>query len=186
MHLSVIADQPASGTAFVTVVAFAVLFQMGWRKRLLVLAGVVLAAASIIGLNNIHVLLYLPPFIVNALLLYLFGKTLLPGNTPLVMAMATKIRGELPPRVANYTRGVTALWTAFFFIILVEMLLLAAFAPFELWSSFAYAFNYLFTVTLFLAEYLYRRYRLRDIPHPRFIDYLQRVRRMDLRSVVDQ
>src|SRR5690606_32698240 len=49
-----------------------------------------------------------------AMLALFFGRTLRPGDTPIVSRMARQAHGSLPAPLARYTRGVTQAWTAFF------------------------------------------------------------------------
>src|SRR6185436_6251882 len=46
-------------------------------------------------------------------LMWLFGRTLLPGREPLVTFIARLVHGPLPAPIMRYTRNVTRAWTAF-------------------------------------------------------------------------
>ena len=48
------------------------------------------------------------------LLAVLFGRTLLPGEEPMVARFARLMHGEIPDYVARYCRRVTVAWTIFF------------------------------------------------------------------------
>jgi uncharacterized membrane protein len=103
-------------------------------------------------------LMYLPPVLINAALLILFGRTLLPGVTPLVARVAALWRGTLDQEVARYTRRVTAAWTVFFAIMALESMALALFAPLHVWSLFTNFVNYLLVLLFFVVEYQLRFY----------------------------
>lgn len=103
--------------------------------------------------------LYLPPVLISGGMLWLFARTLLRGREPLITTLARRVFQEQDPQVLCYTRQVTQLWSLFLLAMLLECLLLALFAPLEIWSLFANLLNYLFIALLFLLEYGYRRLR---------------------------
>lgn len=119
------------------------------------LAIVVLLTTVTIRWDPTHAL-FLPPPAISLFFCLLFGKTLLPGNEPLVTRIARFERGELSPELIAYTRRVTWVWTGFLLIVTLESILLAVFASVETWSLFANMLNYVFIGALFVAEYIYR------------------------------
>ncbi|MDE2625937.1 MAG: hypothetical protein KGL99_02170 [Burkholderiales bacterium] len=100
---------------------------------------------------------------IHAALGVAFGRTLRPGRQPLISAMAERVHRGLPPGMAEYTRRVTAVWTAYFFGMALTSLGLFAFAPLEIWSLFANVVTPVAMCALFVGEYILR-YRL----HPEF------------------
>jgi len=123
-------------------------------------------------------LLYLLPVLINLTLAVLFGRTLLPGETPLITRFAILLSGRLEPGVPSYTRRVTWLWTLFLVLLALESILLALFAPLEVWSLFVNILNYLLAGLLFAGEYFFRIRYLNDLQHPgfsRFVHNLSRV-----------
>jgi uncharacterized membrane protein len=113
-----------------------------------------LAAASGIP----HVAAYL-------FLLWFFGRTLLPGNEPLVTRLARRLHGTLSPQIEAYTRQVTLAWSLFFAAQVLASALLFAFASINTWSLFINLLNFPLLALVFVAEYVYRVRRYRD--HPR-------------------
>lgn len=113
-------------------------------------------------------LMFLPPVLINIALLILFGRTLLPGKTPLVARVAALWRGTLDEAVARYTRRVTMAWTVFFAIMVLESIVLALFAPIHIWSLFTNFLNYLMVLIFFIAEYQLRFCFLPDHKHLSF------------------
>jgi uncharacterized membrane protein len=111
------------------------------------------------------VLLYLPPVAINLWFALLFGASLRRGSLPLVSRIARLERGTLEPELAAYTRRLTAIWTLLFLALATESLLLALFAPLELWSWFVNVWNYVFVGALFVGEYAYRRLRYARYGH---------------------
>lgn len=126
--------------------------------------------------------LYAPPVLLNALVAWLFGRSLLRGRVPLVERMARALRGAeqpLDPRVAAYARRVTLGWTVLLASLAGVNLVLALLAapgglllamqltppvtvPQTVWSLFANLLNYLLVVLAFVLEYLWRGHRFPD------------------------
>jgi uncharacterized membrane protein len=125
-----------------------------WGGLLLAL-GILALCGVDLALGRAHAM-YLPPIIWSALLLALFGGSLLPSREPLITRFARVLMDENDTGTRRYTRQVTALWTAFFAVQLLANAALALFASVELWSLFANLLNYAFIAVLFLAELLYR------------------------------
>ncbi|HEU4621334.1 MAG TPA: hypothetical protein VFS42_03845 [Burkholderiaceae bacterium] len=95
----------------------------------------------------------------------LFGRTLLPGRTPLITAIATRVHGPLPPAMQSYTRATTVGWTVFFAAMVTASFLLFAWADFAVWSTFANLLTPVCVTAMFLAEYALRHYLHPDFEH---------------------
>jgi uncharacterized membrane protein len=151
-----------------------------------------LAAAAVVALlaatleHSEQLLLYLMPVLMNAALAVFFGRTLIPGETPLITRFSILLRGKLEPRVVSYTRRVTQVWTLFFILLALESLLLALFTPLEIWSLFANILNYLFAGLLFAGEYCFRVHHLHDLEHPDFLRFVRSLSQVDPRVVNKQ
>jgi uncharacterized membrane protein len=98
----------------------------------------------------------------NLFLLWLFGRTLLPGKEPLISQISRHINGQLLPEVAIYTRYVTIAWCIFFGLEVVVSLSLYAFAPRAAWSFFINVLNLPLLILMFVGEKTYRTVRF---PH---------------------
>lgn len=98
----------------------------------------------------------------NLFLLWLFGRTLLPGREPLISQISRHINGQLLPEVAIYTRYVTIAWCIFFGLEVVVSLSLYAFAPRAAWSFFINVLNLPLLILMFVGEKAYRTVRF---PH---------------------
>jgi uncharacterized membrane protein len=132
---------------------------------LLVLAAALLLPPLWLPLERQYVRLYL----LQQCGLYLtlaatFGRTLLPGGTPLCTQWALRIHGVLDARVQRYTRGVTLAWTLFFVAVLVCSVSLYATVARTTWSLFTNFLILPLAVLLFAAEYRLRRLRLPAMP----------------------
>src|SRR6266568_8128969 len=93
-------------TAWLCIAALVVLsFPGQWG-----LAGFALLAAAPLVADP-DALLKFPPIIINLALAVWFGRTLAPGEEPMIGWFARLARGtELPPELARYTRRSTASW----------------------------------------------------------------------------
>jgi uncharacterized membrane protein len=89
-----------------------------------------------------------------------FGRSLLPGQTPLCMRWATMVHGPLSEAAARYTRSVTFAWTLFLTGIGLTSVLLYALAPVRSWSIFSNFMTLPLAALMFAIEYEIRRHRL--------------------------
>ena len=110
-------------------------------------------------------LLYLPPIAINLGLMLFFLLSLTHSDEALISRIARMERGSLNADLIHYTRSLTWIWTILFALMAAESLLLALFAPLEVWSWFTNILNYVFVATLFVGEYIYRRFRFRHEQH---------------------
>jgi uncharacterized membrane protein len=108
---------------------------------------------------------FVPPLTMNLVLLWFFGRTLVPGREPLVTAIARFVRGRLDPEVAVYTRRVTWAWCAFFAVNAAVSAALAALAPLAVWSLYTNVLAAPLFVLMFAGEYAYRRRRFPTLQH---------------------
>jgi uncharacterized membrane protein len=128
-----------------------------WSCGLAAAAGLVwwldhLPAGSALAYGLPHAAVYL-------FLLGFFARTLAPGHTALVTQLALRVHGTLPPRVAAYTRTLTAVWCVFFAAELLTSALLFLYAPRATWALFITALHFPLVVLMFALELGYRRWR---------------------------
>ncbi len=142
------------------------------------LAGFALLAAAPLVVDA-EFLLKLPPVVINLALALWFGRTLGPGEEPMISWFARLVRGtELAPDLARYTRYSTVVWTAFFVGMAVAAVALAVLATPQTWSLFANGIDYLLVGVLFIGEYVFRRVRYRHHEHRPFIDMVRTIVRV--------
>lgn len=89
-----------------------------------------------------------------------FGRTLLPGSTPLCTQWALRVHGALDARARHYTRSVTLLWMLFFLAAAGANLVLYATVARSIWSLFGNFTVLPLAALLFAVEYRLRRRRL--------------------------
>lgn len=186
VHLSIIYDLPVVLIGLLLglitlLVALAV--RKGGGFLPVALGIVVLAGVVLLWRGRLVDVVYVPPVLINLLLMGVFGRTLLPGKTPLVTRMATLVRGELDADYARYTRRVTQAWTIFFAALALESILLAKLAPLEVWSLFTNFVNYLLVLAFFVVEYRVRLIWLRGYTHIGLVEFFRIVAKTDLRSL---
>jgi len=186
IHLSFAFDRPlllAGIWLFASAVGLGVAIWRG-RTSLAAFFGLLLLAGTALWWwGSIIELIYVPPVVINIALMTLFGRSLLPGATPLVARVASLWRGPLDPVVSLYTRRVTIAWTAFFALMAVESIALALFAPLHIWSLFTNFLNYVLVLLFFVVEYQLRLYFLPDHEHLSFRGFCHLLLSTDLRSL---
>ena len=157
----------------------------GWHRILLALSGAAIVVIATLdqGRSGIF-LVYSQPVLINLALCYLFGHTLLAGRQPLINCYIRMIRGELDKPTGRYGRRLTQVWTLLFAALSVESVLVAAFAPREIWSLTTGFLNYLLIAAVFVVEYRIRRRVLGHLQHSGFMRYLFALTRCPLRAVL--
>ena len=138
--------------------------------------GAALAAALLLA--DAETLLKFPPVVINLALAAWFGRSLAPGEEPVISWFARLVRGaELPADLARYTRNSTLMWTVFFSGMAGVAVALAVLATQQTWSLFANGINYLLVGALFVGEFAYRRLRYRHHRHAHFAEVVRTIAR---------
>lgn len=186
MHFGAVLGQPLLPLALIALL----LLPMVWsrlRQRQGMRVGLGLLAALLLGvIFGSLSLLQAVPVAINLSLCALFAGTLRRGRTPLITAYVELQYDSVPPALRRYTRGVTVAWSIFFALMALQALLLALFAPVEIWSLFVNFLNYVFVLLLFVIEYATRRRVLADRPHASFGRFLRTLARTDFRRLLKQ
>ena len=163
-HQAASAAHPAGYEAMVvSAPLIAVGLALAWRSRrralwlTLWLAAVVLiaAAAETMPDGTLWLLLFQSVGI-NAAMGLAFGRTLMPGSTPMVSRFAQVVHGKLSPRLAAYTRGVTQAWVVYFVLTSLVSIGLFCAAPPAVWSWFVNLLSLPLLVAMFAGEYVVR------------------------------
>lgn len=172
LHWAISSDPRGLGEVLtIAPLAAALIWFMGrsWRGRL-GLSALTLAAISgwvAWGAASANpALVYLLPHAGAYLfMLWLFGRTLMPGRETLITRLARHVHGTLPKDIERYTRQVTMAWCVFFAGMALTSLLLFLLAPLAVWSVFANLLNVPLLAAMFLGEYLYRILRYPNFSH---------------------
>lgn len=146
---------------------------------------VVLVVIGVVWWTHPVLFIYIPAISINLFLAAFFYSTLLPGREPLVTRIARIEQPDFDDVVSAYTRKVTWVWALFFSVLLVETILLIAFAPIETSLLFLNFINYLFIPILFVTEYAFRRIHLRGYIHISPLVLAARLSRRGIISVIN-
>lgn len=112
-------------------------------------------------------LLRLLPLLVLAWLAFFFGRTLRPGQVPLIERIARRGDPQMTEALCRYTRRLTAVWVAYF-LLAALVILMARAAPVATGAGI-----WLGTIVLFVGEH---RLRPHLFPGRNFPGLLQQVR----------
>lgn len=185
IHFAAVHRHAGLAAAALSLLVLPALFAAGRRRQwgaVLMLLLVVTAGWLLIGGLS---LLYALPVVINLALCCLFASTLRRGRKPVICAF---LEGQQDRAVSaaqyRYARGVTWVWTLFFAAMGVQTLLLARYAPVEVWSLFVNGINYGLVLILFALEYQVRRRVLPEVRHDGFFAFLRSLVRTDFRSLL--
>lgn len=128
--------------------------------------------------------LYAASVISPLALMWLFGHTLFPGQTPLVTRIADDMMAGLPDAVRVYTRRVTQMWVMALGGFALANGLLALFASPIVWSLFSNFINYLVVGSLFVAEWLFRRWYMRNYESMTWREYVRALTQINFRRLL--
>ena len=149
----------------VLMIVDACVFALIVRSRTAFIVGVLLAA--LLGaavLSHQQVLAALPSIALNLMLAGLFGATLRPGETPLIVRIAELDDGVLAPEFVRYLRALTQAWAIFFITMAGLSLVLMLYAPFEWWSLFVNVLSWPLVGMMFAVEWMVRRFGFKELP----------------------
>jgi uncharacterized membrane protein len=116
----------------------------------------------------------------NALLAWVFGRTLADGSTPLIVTFAKIIHPTLPKEIEDYARKVTAAWVWFFVLTCLISVVLYFSAPLVAWSAFAILWQWPSVVLFFIGEYLLRKILFKNYNHATLVQGFQAYRQSQM------
>jgi uncharacterized membrane protein len=172
--------RPAAAVALLATLAGYIVASLCLRHPLRWLAPPAAGFAMLWGSPAVEWLLFIPPVVINAMLAWLFGRTLVRGRVPLIARFAVMEQGTLSAELAAYTRRLTWVWTVLFIAAALFSLALALSGHRDAWSLFTNVVNYLLVAALFLGEFVYRRLRFRAYRHHSPLQLLRNVRGTNL------
>ena len=172
--------RPAAAVALLATLAAYIVASLCLRHPLRWLAPPAAGFAMLWGSPAVEWLLFIPPVVINAMLAWLFGRTLVRGRVPLIARFAVMEQGTLSAELAAYTRRLTWVWTVLFIAAALFSLALALSGHRDAWSLFTNVVNYLLVAALFLGEFVYRRLRFRAYRHHSPLQLLRNVRGTNL------
>ena len=172
-HMALVDGLPAGAGALLCLIPLTGLALWGLKRlRLRVLAIAVIAVVAFglwrgWGLLEHHFfdVFFIEHVGANLALATLFGRTLLPGQDPLVTRFARVVHETMSPALLRYTRQVTVTWTVFFLSMALASTVLYAAGFMAAWSLLANLLSPLLIGSLFVVEYAIRGRVLPDIEH---------------------
>lgn len=163
------------------------LFQLVRRRRP-GLTPLILAAVAVLILTLVRghelLMLKLTPVFIYVFLFWVFAGSLRPGQVPVITRIAALMREQASERELRYTRKVTWAWALFFITMLATSLVLAIYAPAQVWSVFTNLVSYVLLVAFFLVEFLVRRRVLASEADYSLRGFLVALTRIDLRQAL--
>jgi uncharacterized membrane protein len=107
------------------------------------------------------------PVLIQLMLLYFFGRTLLKGKGPSLIESFVRLEfPEFPPGISEYCRQLTVLWTGFFAFNAITCVLLAIWGSDFWWTLYNGIVIYLMIGLLVTGEYIYRHFRFPGLGIP--------------------
>jgi uncharacterized membrane protein len=204
-HAAVVSHNPAITTASLAVLAALVMLPRLARGNVLMWCAVPVVIIGLMLLWRAHAAwlpLYATPVFVTLFAAWVFGHTLAPGETPLIVRLARLLHApnDPGPEIEAYARKVTLSWAVLQTGLSLLSLTLALVAepngillmsgvrpPFTVsvatWSLFANFLNYLIAGGFFLIEYGYRRWRFPQQPYRNLFDFVRRAAAVSQRVI---
>ncbi|WP_420419677.1 hypothetical protein [Pacificispira sp.] len=138
------------------------------RAVVLTLTGIavglaVLQITAVLIIPDMARIVALPPVLIHGWVAWMFGRTLLPGQEPLIRRFSRLHRDPFPPELEGYTRRLTVIWTILLSGLTLTSAGLGVFAAPETWSWAVNIAMPLICVSLFLGEHAYRGIVFRHI-----------------------
>jgi len=188
IHFSIHAGRADIAIYFIAAVLLLPLVFSLFRLRRPALWMVMMSALSVIltvlGYNYASSMIVIPPILIFSSLFLFFGYSLRAEGTPVITRFAELILGDVEPDVRAYTRKATMAWMVFFLTMLLISIILAWWAPLEVWSWFTNFLAYVLIGVMFITEFAVRRYCLPHHVDYSFLEFLRNLRRVDYRHVI--
>jgi len=178
VHYLVVIEQYLFAGIYIIVLLLMIALQNVLQSHKWLAMGLLLLSLLIgaILIYKAQLVVFLPPVLIPLVLAYVFGKTLMGGQTAFITSIAQKIRTTpLVEKEKKYTRFVTCMWVLFFLFLSIESMLVAFFYDMETWSYITNFLNYILVVLFVMLEYLLRRIVLRNLEHPGFIVFIKQL-----------
>ncbi len=107
------------------------------------------------------------PVLIQLMLMYFFGRTLLKGKGPSFIESFVRLEfPEFPPGISEYCRQLTIMWTVFFAFNAAVSVVLAIWGTDFWWTLYNGVAIYLLIGVLVVGEYVYRHFRFPDLGIP--------------------
>ena len=129
-------------------------------------------------------LLQFQPILIFGMLFIIFSTSLRHGSMPLISRFAILMTNDASDNVVHYCRWATIAWAVFFLLMLIVSAFLTLYFSLHTWSLFANFISYILIAAMFIVEFMFRRWRLKDHVDYSFIQFVQNLRQIDYRDVL--
>jgi uncharacterized membrane protein len=171
-HYTIAARTEALGTLVALAPVGLATLSMAWnsrhRRTMLTIFGLACAALLVSWHaveNHFNQIYWMEHAGSQLFLCLLFGRTLNSGKEPMCTRFARAVHGTLTPELERYTRHVTVAWAGFFGSMAATSSIIFFTAPLTTWSAFANFFTAPLIGSMFVAEYLVRRFTHPHMEH---------------------
>lgn len=165
LHLAVVHESRLAMAVFMALLLLGLGYARAPRWHI-VLGGAVAAVAINLDPATLGRIALAGPAVIFIVLAWVFGRTLLPGRTPLVEQISRVERGgDFPEGLRGYTRRLTLTWAALLAAVPATYALLATFGRVQAASFVINIAGHTLVVALFFGEYGYRLWRYPEYPH---------------------
>lgn len=125
-----------------------------WASGCLIL--ICALVAMWLGVELAYSVSFMPPLLLYGFLACYFGRSLLPGQEPIITRFRRIEAGQVSGSWPNYTRRLTAVWTVLFILLLIWSAALPFVASLATWTFFAVFGAPAIMLGLFFGEHAYR------------------------------
>ena len=159
-HIGILLDEVIWPASYLIVVVYINSLKLFSQQWVIGISFTVLMCALFYALFYFEMhasLIYLPPILIPSWLAYVFIRSM-SSDDALISKIAERMEGKpLDQQHLRYTRRLTVLWGTVFVLMICEAIVLAIWAPYEVWSWWVHIGNYFIIAILFLGEMMARR-----------------------------
>lgn len=153
-----------------------------WIVRGFFIVVVISMAFLIIFLNKEYLLIQSIPILILSTLIYVFSRSLIFENTPIITQFADYIDEKpLNSDKKKYTRSVTIIWLAGFIYMFFQNIIASIWLSVEVWSWISNTGNYIIIALIMFGEFLYRNTKFKN-DKISFKTFIMRLSRCKLRQ----
>ncbi|MCW8900885.1 MAG: hypothetical protein OQK95_09470 [Gammaproteobacteria bacterium] len=125
--------------------------------------------------DTVEYLVYFPPILILMSLFILFIQSLAKGQTPIITRYAIMFNDKLEDKHMRYNRSLTKIWALFFLFMAITSIVLAVFFSIESWSLFTHLISYMLIASLFIVEFIYRKYHFAGEIKVGFFEFMKKI-----------
>jgi len=123
----------------------------------------------------VQYLVYFPPILILLSLFILFSQSLFGDQTPLITRYAIMLGDKLEEKHLRYNRSLTLIWSIFLFVMAITSIILALFFSMDTWSLFTHIISYVLIASLFIIEFMYRKYHFAGEIEGGFFQFISKI-----------